>query len=108
MSNGWGGPRKGAGRKRGSLTKKTSLLARAAAEQGITPIELMLATMRELWARACDEAGDVVDLELAKQACAIAKDAAPYVHPRLSAVDANVGGELTIVVENYDDAYRAV
>jgi hypothetical protein len=56
-------------------------MAAAAAETGLTPLEIMLTAMRELWA-----AGDKLG------ACAVAKDAAPYMHPRLSSValDANV------------------
>ena len=45
--------------------------------------------MRALWAEATK--GDTLDLEKATEACAIAKDAAPYIHPRLSSVEASVG-----------------
>jgi hypothetical protein len=88
MGKGRGGRRPGAGRKPGSLTKKTREIAEQAAAEGITPLELQLATMRALWAEA--NAGDNLDLEKAERAAAIAKDAAPYVHPRLSAVEATV------------------
>ncbi|MGO8867340.1 MAG: hypothetical protein ACLQME_12630 [Alphaproteobacteria bacterium] len=40
---------------------------------GITPLEVMLKTMRMFWRKGERE-----------KAAAIAKDAAPYVHPRLS------------------------
>jgi hypothetical protein len=33
-------------------------------------------------------------LEFLERACAIAKDAAPYLHPRLGAVMADIGGEV--------------
>ena len=44
--------------------------------------------MRALW----DEAnkGRTLDFEKATAACAIAKDAAPYLHPRLSNVEAKI------------------
>src|SRR5215471_647703 len=45
--------------------------------------------MRMLWAKANE--GSVPDLELAKQACAVAAQCAPYCHPRLAAVEARVG-----------------
>src|SRR5215471_9466385 len=45
--------------------------------------------MRMLWAKANE--GSVPDLELAKQACAVAAQCAPYCHPRLAAVAARVG-----------------
>jgi hypothetical protein len=73
-----GGARPGAGRKKGSVTKATELrqemLARAAAE-GISPLEVMMQAMREAWAANDHE-----------KAVEYAVSAAPYVHPRLSAV----------------------
>ena len=77
-----GGKREGAGRKLGSTTKKTREIAEKALEQGITPLEVMLGAMREAYERA--------DM---KEAATFAKDAAPYVHPRLAAVEhAGKGG----------------
>jgi len=55
MSN-RGGKRPGAGRPIGSKNQRTAEIARAAAESGITPIEVMLGTMRELWALGTLEA----------------------------------------------------
>jgi hypothetical protein len=86
MSGTHGGARPGAGRKPGTVSQQTRekrALADRAAEQGITPLELQLRTMRALW----DEAnkGETLDFVLAKEAAAIAKDAAPFVHPRLAA-----------------------
>lgn len=70
-----GGKRPGAGRKRGGANRKTREIADRAAQDGITPLEVMLAAMR------AHHAEDRLD-----EAAAIAKDAAPYVHPRLGAV----------------------
>jgi hypothetical protein len=44
--------------------------------------------MLELWRRAHNDDGEMVDLGLATQACAIARDVAPYLHPRLAAIAA--------------------
>ena len=74
-----GGKRPGAGRPVGSKNQRTAEIARAAAEAGITPIEVMLGTMRELWAQGTPEAK--------REAAEIAKDAAPYIHPRLASID---------------------
>ena len=77
-----GGKRPGAGRKSGVPAQKTInrlKIAEEAAADGITPIEVMLTQMRSYWADGTDEAR--------AKACDIAKDAAPYLHPRLSAVD---------------------
>jgi hypothetical protein len=71
-----GGRRAGAGRTLGAATKKTRAIAdQAAADGSITPLEVMLHTMR---AALLDG-----DLPLA---ASIARDAAPYCHPRLSAI----------------------
>jgi hypothetical protein len=94
-SNGRGGKRANAGRKTGSATKKTREIADRAAEDGITPLEVMLKTMRALVEKAERVASDgqeegeriVSPLQLLVEASAVAKDAAPYVHPRLSSID---------------------
>lgn len=108
-----GGARPGAGRKPGSKTSKTKLLAEAALAEGVTPIDVMLKNMRYYDERAEDfdkklsevavlmtpqviAAGGekVMDLlrlvqkigefRMKAQACAV--DAAPYAHPRLAAM----------------------
>jgi hypothetical protein len=71
-----GGARPGAGRKQGSATKKTREIADKAAASGITPLEVMLEAMN-----AFRVAGDL------EKAASFAKDAAPYMHPRLAAVE---------------------
>jgi hypothetical protein len=81
MSN-RGGRRPGAGRPVGSKNHRTAEIARAAAESGITPIEVMLGAMRELWAQGTPEAK--------REAAEIAKDAAPYIHPRLASIDQTI------------------
>lgn len=69
-----GGVRPGAGRKRGSVSKKTTEIAQRAAASGITPLEYMLKVMRD-----------------SKKAASVRMDAAkacaPYMHPRLSAIE---------------------
>jgi hypothetical protein len=72
-----GGKRKGAGRKKGAATKKTRLIADLATADGITPLEIMLQAMRHHY-----RANDIA------LAVAIARDVAPYMHPKLSAVAA--------------------
>ena len=79
---GRGGARPGAGRPPGSTNQRSAEIARQAAEAGITPIEVMLSAMRELW-----EEGTSTSI---REAARIAKDAAPYVHPRLASIDQTV------------------
>lgn len=86
-----GGARKGAGRKPGSATTKTRQIAEKAASEGLTPLEFMLQVLRDV------TKDDAERMEAAKSA-------APYIHPRLSAVDANVEGGLRIeIVDDNDD-----
>jgi hypothetical protein len=73
-----GGRRAGAGRKPGSLTTRTREIAERAAEDGVTPLEHMLAVMRD--PKAALERRD-----------AMAKAAAPYIHPSLASI--RHGGE---------------
>jgi len=44
--------------------------------------------MRELWRQA--HLNGEMDVGLATQACQIAKDCAPFVHPRLASVEARI------------------
>ncbi len=81
-----GGKRAGAGRKPGSATTKTREIANAAAAAGLSPLEYMLQVMRD--GRADDKRRDEM-----------AKAAAPYVHPRLSSIDAKVEGDVGLTVE---------
>ena len=93
-----GGRRPGAGRPVGSKNKRTAELARAAAESGITPIEVMLGAMRELWDQGTPEAK--------REAAEIAKDAAPYIHPRLASIDQTIKEDrpFAILVEECSSA----
>lgn len=77
MSN-RGGPRSGAGRKKGSVTKHRKIAAEAtmrAIGSEMTPLEFLLTVMR-------------TDEDKSRQLDA-AKAAAPYVHARLSSVEMN-------------------
>jgi len=71
-----GGARPGAGRKPGSATRKTREIADKAAQQGKTPLEVMLEAMID----AYKEGGAVA-------AFPFAKDAAPYLHAKMAAVE---------------------
>lgn len=83
-----GGARPGAGRKPGGSNTKSREIADRAAAQGITPIEVMLDAMRE-----AHEAGD------SRQAALFAQMAAPYIHPKLSTINANLSGEVKASVQ---------
>lgn len=72
-----GGPRKGAGRKKGTVsdaTKARKEIATAALNSGLTPLDYMLSILRD---QTQDQSARFT----------AAKEAAPYVHPRLAAVE---------------------
>jgi hypothetical protein len=74
------GERRG-GRKPGTPNRRTvarKQLADLVLKDGVTPLEMMLSTARELYAQGT--------MQAKLSACELAKDAAPYVHPRLSPV----------------------
>lgn len=54
--------------------------------EGLTPLDYMLSVLRD------EEADAAARFEAAKAA-------APYIHPRLSAIDANVKGEIALPPE---------
>jgi hypothetical protein len=98
-----GGKRQGSGRKPGTVseaTKRRREVAEKAAAEGVTPLDVMLTTMRSLWDQALDPAGRVVNFGKAMQANMVAKDAAPYVHPKLASIEASGpdGGPLMVVI----------
>ena len=76
-----GGKREGAGRPKGSASRKTREVADKAANEGLTPLEYMLKVLR-------DKESSDDDKRWA------AERAAPYIHPRLTAVDHS--GDMTV------------
>ena len=72
-----GGPRKGAGRRKGQVsepTKRRIEVAEKALAEGLNPLDYMLSILRD-------------ESQPMKERFAAAKEAAPYVHPRLAAVE---------------------
>lgn len=103
-SNGRGGARPGAGRKTGAATKRTREIADKAAEEGITPLEFMLQIMRTEPEQPDGEEFDwrlhQMRLEMRFEA---AKAAAPYIHPRLAAVEHSGGVTLRTLDQELAD-----
>lgn len=84
-SNARGGARQGAGRKAGSTTKKTREIAeRAMADGDLTPLEYMLKVMRTEPSPEMEPRELMAAFMLRFEA---AKAAAPYMHPRLAAIE---------------------
>jgi hypothetical protein len=81
-----GGKRAGAGRPRTKDTpagKLNAELVLRALKEGTTPLDVMLEAMKE----AYEEGG-------ALKAMPYAKEAAPYMHPKLTSVDATLSGQV--------------
>jgi hypothetical protein len=74
------------GRKKGIPNKATAAKAAEVAASGLTPLDFMLEVMRDK-TQAMDLRFDA------------AKGAAPYVHARLSAIDAKVDVEGQLVIQ---------
>lgn len=88
-----GGKREGAGRKRGIPNKASQERQAKIAAGGETPLDVMVAGMRFHYAIAtglmAESEPDAKSIVAALDAAGeFAKDAAPYVHPRLTAVEA--------------------
>lgn len=94
-----GGKRANAGRKPGTVseaTRRRKEVAAKALSEGVSPLDVMLTTMRTLWDQAVDpETGKVVNIGKAMQANVVAKDAAPFLHPKLSTIEAKADVNLT-------------
>jgi hypothetical protein len=79
-----GGARNGAGRPPGAATKRTREIADKAASEGLTPLEYMLQILRD------EGKPEAARFEAAKAA-------APFVHPRLSNVEASGPGGTALI-----------
>ena len=95
-----GGKRDGAGRKAGSETKRTRAIAEAVGATGITPLEVLVNSMRMAWEKS--EAEGHAGEHLA-MAITCAEKAAPYMHAKIAAVQhsGNVDTSLTIILKEY-------
>jgi hypothetical protein len=87
-----GGKRPGAGRPKGSVEAKTVKrreVAEKALEQGITPLEVMLEAMRSALG---PEGTNYVAAQ------PFARDAAPFVHPKLAATEVKMEADVRSTV----------
>jgi hypothetical protein len=85
-----GGKRPGAGRKKGSTTRRTRAIANMLAESGLTPLEFMLKILRD------KSMPDGMRFKAAESA-------APYIHPRLAAVEHSGS-----IAQTHEDALNAL
>jgi hypothetical protein len=94
---GKGGSRKGAGRKVGTVTKKSREVAnRLVASGELTPLEFFLGVLRQ---EPTAEMSATEQVALFERRLDAAKAAAPYVHAKLANVVSNstVQGQITLV-----------
>lgn len=92
-----GGARKGAGRPKGSLNRRSTEALAAAAEQGIMPVEYMLQVLR-------DENADP------QRRAWAAEKSAPYLHPRPAPLDSLLMIDLpdTSTLEGVEEAQGTI
>ncbi len=109
----FGGKQENAGRPKGAVSKRSQEITSKAIEGGITPIEVMVKSMRQYDALAEKEFAKIKDRELdeanstsfaaatglRQKAVEFAKDAAAYIHPKLNAISAPNGGPIQIGLE---------
>ena len=130
---GRGGKREGAGRKNGSLTRRTREVAERAAAEGKTPLEVMLENMRHFQQIALDAEAVIEGLSVeeltgeklepdqqfkkllaeVKKAAGFrqmahdcARDASPYMHPRLANIE-HTGKDGKDLIPDISDDQRA-
>lgn len=84
-----GGARPGAGRRAGGRNAKQAAGLVQASKEGISPVEYMFSVMRD------EDEKPMVRLDAAKSA-------APYVHPRLAAVEHSGKVVLPVVISSVD------
>jgi hypothetical protein len=96
-NSGRGGARPGAGRKKGptKTTIKRRSIAEQALENGLTPLDYMLDRLRD-------------EKEDPKVRQAMAMGAAPYVHPRLAAIEHSGGLDLGLSKYSDDELDAAI
>ena len=93
-----GGKRSGAGRRKGAVnaaTQKRRAVAEAALQNGVTPLDYLLGRLRD-------------DAEDAKVRLYCAKEAAPYIHPKLSAIEHSGGLDLGLSKYSDDELEAAI
>lgn len=81
------------GRPKGSRTVRSAkTVEHLVTDGGKLPLDVMMQTMRELWAEAeaVKEADKGRSLHLKTIACGVAERCAPYIHPRLSSTNVNI------------------
>lgn len=84
------------GRQKGTPNRLTLAKAQEVAASGLTPLEFMLSVLRD----EQQETGARFEA---------AKAAAPYVHPRLANIEANIEGKVGVTVEiiRFGDAHTS-
>ena len=84
-----GGKRANSGRPKGALNRKTRERVEAVEASGLTPLDYMLSVMRD------ETNAPLVRLDAAKSA-------APYVHAKLSTIDAKITGDLAHTIKRIE------
>ena len=104
---GRGGWRPGAGRKVGSEQVRTRRIGNQLAKRECTPLHILVETMTAFWEQAQRTVETQPKLALMREACGVAEKAAPYIHARLSSVNATIR-KVTSLKDLSDDELLAL
>lgn len=107
-----GGKRTGAGRPKGAPNKASAERAANVTASGLTPLDIMIETMRHYRGMAAkyQESDEAKSLEYLRMAAVVGKDAAPYVHQRLASTDGAGAGmrDLSTLTDTELDALERI
>ena len=96
------------GRPVGTTGQRSRARDRAIAQAEITPLEVMLKTMAEIWNAAIAQEDPMERAKGQMAAVSVAKDVAPYLHPRLQATTLKGDKENPLQLDLFDaDALKA-
>jgi hypothetical protein len=95
-----GGRRAGAGRRKGSPNKASAARELAAQATGMTPRDVMLSAMRHWWTLAeKHKRSPDLNEQYLRSAVSVAKDLAPYIHPKAATAPSDGSAPARVLVE---------
>lgn len=95
-----GGARPGAGRKVGATTTRTREIAEKVIATGLAPLEIMTMAAQHFVELANKTKDEEQKAAFLMQAANVAKDAAPYIHPKMAPKPPEDGDEKRKLVVN--------
>lgn len=82
--------KRGRGRPKGSANIRRQALVQKLVDEGVTPLHVMLNTMRDIWNEALKIEEFIPRVEKKMMAVGVAEKAAPFIHPKLASIEKKV------------------